>query len=154
MKQGFFMIFEDYFSELQADMVSICLEYVQGKADKIYIYAAFEPRVSGAGCFFSVKGKLVQRHLVNQEIPEVNLDHQIQVLDILMKDLEKLNSICQKFNQPMPTEIKMIYDVKKNSLSANYQYNLILSFESELLALPQDVEDAWFEEIKNQMEDN
>lgn len=54
----------------------------------------------------------------------------------------------------MPTEIKMIYDVKKNSLSANYQYNLILSSESELLALPQDVEDAWFEEIKKQMEDN
>ncbi|HGK6242944.1 TPA: hypothetical protein ACJ3IJ_002037, partial [Neisseria meningitidis] len=75
-------------------------------------------------------------------------------LDILMEDLEKLNSICQKFNQPMPTEIKMIYDVKKNSLSANYQYNLILSSESGLLALPQDVEDAWFEEIKKQMEDN
>lgn len=58
MKQGFFMIFEDYFSELQADMVSICLEYVQGKADKIYIYAAFEPRVSGAGCFSLLKENL------------------------------------------------------------------------------------------------
>ena len=30
-------IFEDHFSELQADMVSICLEYVSGKADKIFI---------------------------------------------------------------------------------------------------------------------
>ena len=31
-------IFEDYFSEYQADMVSICLEYVDWRADAIYIY--------------------------------------------------------------------------------------------------------------------
>lgn len=30
-------IFEDYFSELQADMVSICLEYVEDRAEKVYI---------------------------------------------------------------------------------------------------------------------
>ena len=30
-------IFEDYFSEYQADMVSICLEYVHEQADMIYI---------------------------------------------------------------------------------------------------------------------
>lgn len=35
-------VFEDYFSELQADMVSICLEYVNNKADMIYIYASNE----------------------------------------------------------------------------------------------------------------
>lgn len=33
-------IFEDYFSEYQADMVSICLEYVDWRADAIYIYTA------------------------------------------------------------------------------------------------------------------
>ncbi len=32
-------VFEDYFSELQADMVSICLEYVENRAEK-YIYIA------------------------------------------------------------------------------------------------------------------
>jgi cell fate regulator YaaT (PSP1 superfamily) len=35
-------VFEDYFSELQADMVSICLEYVSNKADMIFIYASNE----------------------------------------------------------------------------------------------------------------
>lgn len=30
-------VFEDYFSELQADMVSICLEYVDNMAEK-YIF--------------------------------------------------------------------------------------------------------------------
>ncbi|EQB36670.1 hypothetical protein M948_16695 [Virgibacillus sp. CM-4] len=31
-------VFEDYFSELQADMVGICLEYVENEAEDIYIY--------------------------------------------------------------------------------------------------------------------
>ena len=31
-------IFEDEFMEAQADMVSICLEYVEDDAEKIYIY--------------------------------------------------------------------------------------------------------------------
>ena len=28
-------MFEDYFSEIQADMVSICLEYVEKRAEKM-----------------------------------------------------------------------------------------------------------------------
>ena len=35
-------VFEDYFSELQADMVSICMEYVEKRAERIYIYCSFE----------------------------------------------------------------------------------------------------------------
>ncbi|HDR7659168.1 TPA: DUF600 domain-containing protein, partial [Bacillus wiedmannii] len=29
--------FEERFSELQADMVSICMEYVENRADKVYV---------------------------------------------------------------------------------------------------------------------
>ena len=38
-------VFEDYFSELQADMVSICMEYVEKRAERIYIYCSFEDNV-------------------------------------------------------------------------------------------------------------
>ena len=33
-------IYEEFFSEYQADMVSFCLEYVNEKADTVYIYCA------------------------------------------------------------------------------------------------------------------
>ena len=33
-------IFEDYFTDLQADMVSICLEYSEKRVEKIYIYGS------------------------------------------------------------------------------------------------------------------
>lgn len=35
-------VFEDYFSELQTDMVEICMEYVEDRSEKIYIYCSFE----------------------------------------------------------------------------------------------------------------
>lgn len=35
-------VFEDYFSEIQADMVAICLEYVEKRAERIYIYCSCE----------------------------------------------------------------------------------------------------------------
>ena len=35
-------IFEDEFMEVQSDMVSLCLEYIESKADNIYIYASNE----------------------------------------------------------------------------------------------------------------
>ena len=147
------MVFEDYFSELQADMVSICLEYVQGQADKIYIYTCFEPRIRSCGCFFVINGKLLQRHKITQELPECDIELQEQVDEVIMEDLYKLNNdVCTQFNQPMPTEIKMVYDVKNNSLSANYQYDLIIQASDTLV--PQLVEEAWFEEIKQQMVNN
>ncbi|EJR97462.1 hypothetical protein IKM_05122 [Bacillus mycoides] len=43
--------FEDKFSELQADMVSICMEYVEDRADKVYIYASCEESVISSKFF-------------------------------------------------------------------------------------------------------
>ena len=38
--------FEDLFVEIQADMVFACMDYVDDKADKVYIYGSFEGRIS------------------------------------------------------------------------------------------------------------
>lgn len=46
----------------------------------------------------------------------------------------------------MPTEIKLIYNVKQNNLKGNYRYDLVYSNDDELL--PDDIFDSWFEEVK------
>ena len=51
-------MFEDYFSEIQADMVSICLEYVEKRAEKIYIYCSFEDGMISSGFFYKLIVKL------------------------------------------------------------------------------------------------
>ncbi len=43
--------FEDKFSELQADMISICMEYVEDRADKVHIYASREEGATASDFF-------------------------------------------------------------------------------------------------------
>lgn len=43
-------------------------------------------------------------------------------------------------------EEKILKGVKKNSLKANYRYDLVYSNDDELL--PDDIFDCWFEEVK------
>ncbi len=49
-------IFENHFSEIQTDMVDICLEYVEDRAEKIYIYCSFEGGVQSCNFFYKVNG--------------------------------------------------------------------------------------------------
>ncbi len=43
--------FEDQFSELQGDMISICLEYVEDRADKVYVYGSCEEGITESAFF-------------------------------------------------------------------------------------------------------
>lgn len=42
-------------------------------------------------------------------------------------DLEKLKEISRKYDQPIPTELKLIYDVEKGKLATTYRYEPICS---------------------------
>lgn len=149
-------IFEDYFSELQADMVSICLEYAENRADKIYIYCSCEKKVISSNFFYIINGILLKKHKLNDAIKlsdngfsyDISIERQNAALEIINEDIEEINEVCQKYNREMPTEMKLIYDVNKNSLEAKYRYDLVYSNDSEKTA--RDVADEWFEQIKSE----
>lgn len=62
-------VFEDYFSEFQADMISICLEYVFDRVNKIYIYCSYEEGLISNDFFYNINGEIVERHkLCNQRL--------------------------------------------------------------------------------------
>ena len=56
----------------------------------------------------------MKKHKLNEEIPscDVSTDTQGQVLRILVDDLKQLEQVCEDFERPMPTEIKLAYDVR------------------------------------------
>ncbi|WP_195696833.1 DUF600 domain-containing protein [Priestia megaterium] len=149
-------VFEDFFSELQTDMVAICLEYVENKADEIYIYCSYEPKMYVFDFFFKINEKVVHKHQLNEVKPELNgqdnlvydvsRERQKAALKIGNGDLKLIHKKCEEFDRDMPTEMKLFYDVKKNSLKANYRYDLIYTNDDELL--PDDIFDCWFEEVK------
>ncbi|EQB36669.1 MULTISPECIES: hypothetical protein [Virgibacillus] len=67
------------------------------------------------------------------------------VLDIGLENLEKIHEKCKEYGREMPTEIKLHYNVKQNSLIANYRYDFIYTNDDELL--PDDIFNVWFEEV-------
>ncbi|MGC4377586.1 DUF600 domain-containing protein [Fictibacillus sp. Mic-4] len=144
-------VFEDYLTELQADIVAICLEYVENQADDIYIYCSYEPEMYAFDVFYKINGKVVLKNNVNDAVGnekfyDTSEVRQEAVLDIGIKNLEEIHKKCIEFGREMPTEIKLHYNVKQNSLKGHYRYDLIYSNDDELL--PDDIFDQWYEEVK------
>lgn len=149
-------VFEDYFAELQADMVAICLEYVDNKADDIFIYCSYEPKMYVFDFFYKINGKIVHKHQLNEAIKDLNSKHdqvydvsrerQKGALKIGIQNLKLIHKKCEEFKMEMPTEMKLHYNVKQNNLKAEYRYDLVYSNDDELL--PDDIFDLWFKEIK------
>ena len=76
-----------------------------------------------------------------------NLDA-IQVLNILKDDTRKIKSVCDKYNQPMPTEMRLIYEPKTKNFRAEYKYEKQFTDDMGL----SDIVNAWFEEEKIKLE--
>ncbi|QNF29990.1 DUF600 domain-containing protein [Metabacillus elymi] len=149
-------VFEDYFSELQTDMVAICLEYVENKADEIFIYCSYEPEMYVFDFFYRINGKIVHKHQLNDATKELD-SQQNQVYDVSRErlkaalrignqNLKLIHKKCEEFNKEMPTEMKLYYNVKQNNLKGKYKYDLVYTNDNELL--PDDIFDSWFEEVK------
>lgn len=149
-------VFEDYFSELQTDMVEICLEYVEDRAEKIYIYSFFEGGVQSCNFFYKVNGKVVKKSRLNdvivdgQEEYDVSIPRQCDVMEILNEDMVALRKLCEEHQREMPTQIKLIYDVSANSLNVDYSYDIIYSNHKNKMA--DDILEEWFESEKSKEE--
>lgn len=145
--------FEDRFSELQADMISICMEYVEDRADKVYVYASYEEGVISGKFFYLINNQYVKCHKVNdalrngEERYDVSPERMFKVLQIIGEDIEQIEVLCKEYERDMPTEMKLIYDVKSGKFQAEYQYDLVHTNDD--IKTADDFADEWFKEIKN-----
>ena len=144
-------MFEDEFSALQADMVDICNEYSKGVADKIFIYAANEGMIL-AQHFYCISNKIFDGHKLNDTDLQIEFDVsddcQEQVLDILNEDIQRLQSLCEKYDQPVPKLMKLVYEPKTKKFNGEYKYENQTTDEISVF----DNYDAWFEEEKAKLE--
>lgn len=144
--------FEDKFSELQADMISICMEYVDDRSDKVYVYASCEEGIVSSSFFYLINNMYVECHKVNdaldkgEEKYDVSSDRQFAVLDILNEDVEKIKELCEEYERDIPTELKLIYDAKSGKLQAEYKYDLV--YTNDDVKTADDIAAEWFEEIR------
>lgn len=143
--------FEDYFSKLQADMIEICLEYVNDRVDEIYIYCCNENGMLTSDYFYNIDGNILMKNKLN-DVSTNNIEYNIStkrqeiILDILIKDIEEIEALCLKYKREIPTEMKLIYNVKQNSLKGEYKYENVWSNHQN--KLPHHIAEEWFNEIK------
>lgn len=145
--------FEDRFSELQSDMISICMEYVEDRADKVYVYASREEGVISGSFFYYINNKYVECHKVNDALEDgderydVSPKRMLMVLRIICEDIEKIEELCKEYERDMPTEMKLIYDTKSGRFKAEYKYDLVYTHDE--IKTADHIADEWFEEVKN-----
>ncbi len=144
-------MFEDEFSALQADMVDICNEYSCGVADKIFIYAANEGMIL-VQHFYCINTNLYKCSKLNNTgltvSFDVSIDCQRQVLNILNEDIQKIQSLCEKYGQPVPKLMKLVYEPKTKKFNAEYKYENQTTDEVSVF----DNYNVWFEEEKSRLE--
>lgn len=132
-------------------MVDICNEYSCGVADKIFIYISYEGLLFPFH-FYCIKNKLFHAGNLNESEATVNFDIstdcQRQVATIIKDDTRKIKSVCDKYNQPMPTEMRLIYEPKIKNFRAEYKYEKQFTDDMGL----SDIVNDWFEEEKIKLE--
>lgn len=144
--------FENQFSELQADMISICMEYVEDRTDKVYVYASQEEGVTSSNFFYLINEMYVEPHKLNEALEngereyDVSADRNFAVLDILNENMQKITSLCKTYDKDMPTELKLIYHAKSGKFQASYKYDLVYTHDDVKTA--DHIADEWFEEVK------
>lgn len=145
-------IFEDYLSEIQKDMLSVCLEYANHKVDKVFVYASNENNVISSDCFFEIHHQIVKKGSLDEidsTIYDTSFKRQIACLKALTKDIKDIASLCKENNRPTPTEIRLFYNVQTQKAGANYQYDPVVAKTKN--GISEDVVNDWIEEERSKL---
>ncbi|MFP3888499.1 DUF600 family protein [Priestia filamentosa] len=129
------------------------MEYVEDRADKVYVYASCEEGMISGRFYYRINNTYVEAHKVNDALKnedekyDVSTDRQFEVLNIIDEDIEKIEELCKEYGRDMPTEMKMIYDVKSGGFQAEYNYDLVHTIND--VKTSSAFADEWFEEVKS-----
>ena len=134
-------IYEDEFMEIQSGIISLCLELVENKADMVYAYGSIEEKSTSFNAFFEINGEI-------RTLNELNIETNLiwEFMDLGISDLKKLRELCKSYDQPAPTELKMIYDVDTGKYDADYQYDEISSAKTGIDS--SQIFSEWINEVK------
>lgn len=136
-------IFEDEFMDVQAGLVSLCLETIENNADRIYVYCSIEEKSQSFNACFRCGGEI--KTLNQMGIP---MRRMVQFLRTGSGDLQKVRDVCANYGKPVPTEMKMVYDVQMGKFESKYRYEEICSAKTQKAA--SEVFDEWVEEIRRE----
>lgn len=133
--------YEDVFMELQSEFIALCLEVAEQDVDEIYAYCSIEKKSKMFNAFFKINGEI-------KTLNKLGIGNNLitQFLKTGTNDLEKIREVCNSYNMPTPTEIKMYYDVNSKRYNAEYRYDEVCTSNTGMSA--GEVFMNWVSEIK------
>ena len=145
-------VFEDQLMDIQSDMISLSLEYVENKAETVYIYVVLEEGLVSFDVFYKIGGFISEKSDVNEYLSEKindSDDIQFSLLEYGIEVAQKIEVLFEENSKEVPTEIRLVYDVKNNSLKSNYRYDAMYEKNEDLSV--SDVFEAWIQEEKSKL---
>ena len=145
-------VFEDQLMDIQSDMISLSLEYVENKAETVYIYVVLEDGLVSFDVFYKIGGFISEKSDVNEYLSEKindSDDTQFSLLEYGIEVAQKIEVLFEENYKEVPTEIRLVYDVKNNSLKSNYRYDAMYEKNEDLSV--SDVFEAWIQEEKSKL---
>ena len=145
-------VFEDQLMDIQSDMISLSLEYVENKAETVYIYVVLEDGLVSFDVFYKIGGFISEKSDVNEYLSEKindSDDIQFSLLEYGIEVAQKIEVLFEENSKEVPTEIRLVFDVKNNSLKSNYRYDAMYEKNEDLSV--SDVFDAWIQEEKSKL---
>ena len=145
-------VFEDQLMDIQSDMISLSLEYVENKAEIVYIYVVLEDGLVSFDFFYKIGGFISEKSDVNKYLSEKindSDDIQFSLLEYGIEVAQKIEVLFEENSKEVPTEIRLVYDVKNNSLKSNYRYDAMYEKNEDLSV--SDVFEAWIQEEKSKL---
>lgn len=133
--------FEDSFSSILSDMVFLSLDFCEHSVDKVFIHCSNESNCISSNIFFQKENKKLNRNQIKtqSDIEQKNFIHSIN------SKIKELELLCIANKQNVPTEIKMIYEVKTKHLITDFCYEKLYSNTDDKVV--QDVFDEWYNSI-------
>ena len=133
-------------------MISLSLEYVENKAETVYIYVVLEDGLVSFDVFYKIGGFISEKSDVNEYLSEKindSDDIQFSLLEYGIEVAQKIEVLFEENSKEVPTEIRLVYDVKNNSLKSNYIYDAMYEKNEDLSV--SDVFEAWIQEEKSKL---
>lgn len=143
--------FEDELMAVHRNITLSCLQYVQGKADKIFMYCILEDGLTTFNSFFKIGtnyclASKVNNYLSSDQAIDISSNAQRKMLMEAIEDLEALREICSHYERETPREIWLVYDVKADKLQWDYSYDDRFAKDKKLSYV--DELEKWLEEAK------
>ena len=136
-------LFEDEFMDIQSDIIGMCLDFVDGKVDKVYGYGLIKEKQTMFNVFYTVDNKTKWTHEFRRERKEI-----FQLLKEATACLNEIRKLCKQHERQLPNELRMVYNNQTGKYESSYKYGEI---ETEEFSVD-DIFDQWKEEVENELE--